>query len=70
MTHAPGSPSYMPPETLVDDPHYDASVDVFSFGALMTETLPEIGPARKYPDADTGIPMHRRLVASKEVRNL
>ena len=55
MTFAPGSPPYMPPETLVDDPHYDASVDVFSFGALMVEMftaklpLPEIARARKDP---------------------
>ncbi len=55
MTLKPGCPPYMPPETLVDDPHYDASVDVFSFGALMVEMftaklpLPEIARARKDP---------------------
>ena len=52
MTETPGTPAYMPPEAMVADPHYDTSVDVFSFGVMMIHTfnaewpLPKIGPNR------------------------
>ncbi len=29
------TPAYMPPEVMVADPHYNTSVDVFSFGVMM-----------------------------------
>ncbi|XP_064384283.1 serine/threonine-protein kinase WNK1-like [Halichondria panicea] len=55
MTETPGTPAYMPPEVMVADPHYDTSVDVFSFGVMMIHTftaewpLPKIGPNRIDP---------------------
>ena len=55
MTETPGTPAYMPPEVMVADPHYDTSVDVFSFGIMMIHTftaewpLPSIGPTRIDP---------------------
>ena len=55
MTETPGTPAYMPPEVMVADPHYDTSVDVFSFGIMMIHTftaewpLPKIGPNRIDP---------------------
>lgn len=35
LTKAPGTIDFMPPESLVDDPVYDTSLDVFSFGGIM-----------------------------------
>ena len=55
MTETPGTPAYMPPEVMVADPHYDTSVDVFSFGVMMIQAftaewpLPKIGPNRIDP---------------------
>ena len=55
MTETPGTPMYMPPEVMVADPHYNTSVDVFSFGIMMIHTftaewpLPTIGPTRIDP---------------------
>ena len=39
MTETPGTPSYMPPEVMVANPTYDASVDQFSYGILMIHAL-------------------------------
>ena len=55
MTETPGTPAYMPPEVMVADPHYDTSVDVFSFGVMIIHTftaewpLPKIGQTRIDP---------------------
>ena len=55
MTETPGTPAYMPPEVMIADPHYDTSVDVFSFGIMMIHTftsewpLPKIGQTRIDP---------------------
>ncbi len=52
MTEVPGTPAYMPPEVMVANPHYDTSIDQFSFGILMiqafTATWPntELGPTQ------------------------
>ena len=35
MTKTPGTPCYMPPEALDDNPQYDTSIDVFSYGILL-----------------------------------
>ena len=34
-TKTPGTPAYMPPEAMTDDPAYDTSIDVFSYGVMM-----------------------------------
>ena len=55
MTETPGTPAYMPPEVMIADPHYDTSLDVFSFGIMMIHTftaewpLPKIGQTRIDP---------------------
>ncbi|XP_064384044.1 dual specificity protein kinase shkD-like [Halichondria panicea] len=55
MTETPGTPAYMPPEVMVANPHYNTSVDVFSFGIMMSHTftaewpLPSIGQTRIDP---------------------
>ena len=35
MTKTPGTPCYMPPEALEDNPQYDTSIDIFSYGILL-----------------------------------
>ena len=35
LTKAPGTMHFMPPESLKDNPKYDTSLDVFSYGAIM-----------------------------------
>ena len=39
MTVGPGTQCYMPPEALVDEPRYDTTIDVFSYGILMLHVL-------------------------------
>jgi serine/threonine protein kinase len=34
-TQTPGTPAFMPPEVMVANPKYDASVDNFSYGIIM-----------------------------------
>ena len=47
LTKAPGNVIYMPPEALDDDPNYDASLDIFSFGNIalftLTQQFPDVG---------------------------
>ena len=38
-TKAPGTPCYMPPEALNDNPDYGTSIDVYSFGVLIVHLL-------------------------------
>ena len=37
MTHTPGTLTYMPPEVMVDNPHYNTGIDRFSYGILMIQ---------------------------------
>ena len=52
MTQTPGTPAYMPPEVMIANPTYDASIDEFSYGILMLHVLsgqwpePHIEPNR------------------------
>ena len=52
MTKNPGTHIYMPPEAMVESPHYDTSIDTFSYGILMILILcgqrpnPPVGPTR------------------------
>ena len=39
LTKAPGTLDFMPPEALVDEPQYDTSLDVFSYGGIMLYTV-------------------------------
>ena len=45
----PGNQLYMPPEARVEDPVYNASLDVFSFGVVVLHTL-----THEWPDPDKG----------------
>ena len=52
MTQTPGTPAYMPPEVMIANPKYDASVDQFSYGIMMIHIFsgrwpePQDGPNR------------------------
>ena len=39
MTRNPGTPAYMPPESMRANPRYDARIDEFSYGILMIHVL-------------------------------
>ena len=45
MTQTPGTLAFMPPEVLIANPKYDASIDVFSYGVLIIHIL-----TGKWPD--------------------
>ena len=44
MTKAPGTVDFMPPEALVDDPHYGLPLDVFSFGCVVCHVISQQWP--------------------------
>ena len=35
LTTTPGTPAYMPPEAMVQNPRYNTKIDIFSFGVLL-----------------------------------
>ena len=39
LTKLPGTVDYMPPEAFEDNPHYDTSLDIFSYGGVMLYTI-------------------------------
>ena len=49
LSRAPGTIDFMPPEALVDDPIYDADLDVFSFACVALHTLSGEWPAPSEP---------------------
>ena len=44
FTTAPGTVDFMPPESLTDNPKYDTSLDVFSFGGIILFVINEEWP--------------------------
>ena len=44
LTIAPGTSCYMPPEALVQNPIYDVTMDIFSFGVLTIHTVIQVCP--------------------------
>ena len=49
MTQTPGTPAYMPPEVMIANPKYDASVDQFSYGIMMIHMF-----SGKWPEPQDG----------------
>lgn len=49
MTQIPGTPAYMPPEAMIANPNYNASVDVFSFGVMIIHVF-----CGQWPEAQGG----------------
>ena len=44
LTKLPGTADFMPPEAFDDNPHYNTSLDVFSYGGVMLYTVNGIWP--------------------------
>ena len=66
MTQAPGTLDFMPPEALCDDPVYDTSLDVFSFGGIMLFVINKQWPQ---PSAATEVdPTTRRIKGFTETQ--
>ena len=65
QTKVPGTMDFMPPETFVDKPHYDVSLDVFSYGGIMLHTVNGEWPT---PTAPTELdPVTRHIRGFSEV---
>ena len=54
MTMCPGNTAYMPPEALLENPRYDTSLDVFSFGNLALHVEIQRYPTAFYVDPFRG----------------
>ena len=66
LTQLPGSPGFMPPETFEENPVYNTSLDVFSYGGVVLFVANQIWP-------DPSAPNHlnhktKKLVAFTEVQ--
>ena len=61
MTKVPGTPHFMPPEALDDNPVYDTSLDIFSYGAVTLYVITPEPKARERSNPATG----RREVVSE-----
>ena len=48
LIQAPGTPDFMPPEALEDDPHYGLPLDVFSFGCVVCHVITQQWPEPSY----------------------
>ena len=52
MTQNPGTLTYMPPEVMIENPHYNTGIDEFSYGVLTIQILcgksprPHVAPTR------------------------
>ena len=58
MTRCPGTPNYMPPESLVEGAAYDQSLDIFACGVIILAMFTNKEPA---PKVRTSC-MHRKIV--------
>ena len=72
LTQVPGTPAYMPPETLIASPQYSSKLDCFSHGVLalqiMTRNFPNPGEATRYVEIqDPRFPTGRVLVQYPEI---
>jgi len=64
LTKTPGTPHFMPPEALVDNPVYGTPIDVFSFGGIALHVFSEEWPT---PSGSKLIdPVTKKLVALSE----
>jgi len=65
LTKAPGTADFMPPEVLPDNPVYDTSLDVFSFGGIILFVATQIWPSPT--QLATMDPVTDQLIAHTEI---
>lgn len=44
LTNTPGTPDFMPPEAMAENPDYDSSIDIFSYGVITIHMLSGMWP--------------------------
>ena len=59
-TLAPGAFVFMPPEALMDEPHYNLKVDSFSMGVLMLEISTQMPPPARMSNIGSSQEVERR----------
>lgn len=59
-TLAPGAFVFMPPEALMDEPHYNLKVDSFSMGVLMLEVSTQMPPPARMSNIGSSQEVERR----------
>ena len=59
-TMAPGAFVFMPPEALMDEPHYNLKVDSFSMGVLMLEISTQMPPPARMSNIGSSQEVERR----------
>ena len=55
LTKIPGNSFFMPPECFSDDPVYDVTLDMFSYGVLILNTVNQTWPKVKSPKANKSV---------------
>ena len=68
MTKAPGTPHFMPPEALDDNPAYGPSLDVFSYGAVVLYVTTQEWPEPRAREKCNPVTGRRELVSEVERR--
>ena len=65
LTRLPGTVDFMPPESYMEKPNYDTSLDIFSYAGIVLHVVNQQWPSptiQVIPDSKTG-----KLVAFSEV---
>ncbi|XP_065884876.1 uncharacterized protein [Dysidea avara] len=69
MTKVPGTPHFMPPETLDDKPKYGPTLDIFSYGGVILYTITQQWPEPKAREKHNPYTGRRELVSEVDRRN-
>ena len=63
MTRAPGTPGFMPPECLVDNPFYGLPLDIFSFGGVILYIT-----TQEWPNSSPQMTINNALTSDHELQ--
>ena len=66
LSQMPGTPVYMPPEAVGTNPHYDTSLDMFSYGQLSLYVATGVFPGELLPATYTD-PVTEKVLANSEL---
>lgn len=67
LSNSPGTQVYMPPEACGENPIYDSSLDIFSFGHLALYTITEVFPCSLLPATYNDPNKNNRLFPRSEL---